>query len=91
MDTLGRLIRDARSHKGLTQEALARLLSTSRTTIQYVEGGYRNGSLEMLDSIHRALSPDEPITAWVLASLERARLSLLARSTSDARSHSAAD
>ena len=72
MDMLGRLIRDARSHKGLTQEALARLLSTSRTTIQYVEGGYRNGSLEMLESIHRALSPDEPITAWVLASLERA-------------------
>ena len=71
MDTLGRLIREARRHKELTQGELAERLSTSRTTIQHVEAGHRNGSLEMLEGIHKVLSPEEPVSVWVLASLER--------------------
>lgn len=60
MDTLspasvGRLIRDARKQRGLTQTQLADLLKTSQSAIHRVEAGHQNLSLDYINRIAEAL------------------------------------
>ena len=55
---IGRLIRDARRHKGLTQSELARLLSTSQSAVARIEQGQQNLSLEMVARIGEALDSE---------------------------------
>ena len=55
---IGNLIRDARKHRGLTQQQLAGLLSTSQSAINRIEKGHQNLSLEMLARIGRALDSE---------------------------------
>ena len=71
MDMMSGMIREARNSKRLSQAQLAGLLSTSRTTIQYLEGSQRNCSLEILAGIHRVLEARVPLSVWALASLDR--------------------
>ncbi|WP_432479837.1 helix-turn-helix domain-containing protein [Nocardioides sp. GXQ0305] len=55
---IGNLIRDARKHRGLTQQALAERLSTSQSAINRIEKGHQNLSLEMLARIGTALDSE---------------------------------
>ena len=55
---IGNLIRDARTHRGLTQTQLADLLSTSQSAINRIEKGQQNLSLEMLARIGEALDSE---------------------------------
>ena len=48
---IGSLIRDARKHRGLTQQQLAERLSTSQSAINRIEKGHQNLSLDMLARI----------------------------------------
>lgn len=57
--SIGRLIRDARKQRGLTQQQLADELSTSQGAITRIEAGGQNLSLEMINRIADAL--DSPI------------------------------
>ncbi|UQN28911.1 helix-turn-helix domain-containing protein [Brachybacterium kimchii] len=52
---IGRLIRDARLHSGLTQAQLAAKLSTSQSTINRIEKGQQNLTLDTLAKIGAAL------------------------------------
>ena len=45
---IGNLIRDARKHRGLTQQQLAERLATSQSAVNRIEKGHQNLSLEML-------------------------------------------
>ena len=49
---IGNLIRDARKHRGWTQQQLADELSTSQSAVNRIERGHQNLSLEMLSLIH---------------------------------------
>ena len=53
--SIGRLVRDARKQRGLTQHELASLLSTSQSAIHRIESGNQNLSLEMINRIAQAL------------------------------------
>src|SRR6187431_3797499 len=55
---IGNLIRDARKHRGLTQQQLAELLATSQSAINRIERGHQNLSLEMLARIGEALDSE---------------------------------
>ena len=55
---IGNLIRDARKHRGLTQQQLAELLATSQSAINRIEKGHQNLSLEMLARIGAALDSE---------------------------------
>lgn len=55
---IGNLIRDARKHCGLTQEALAEVLGTSQSAVNRIERGHQNLSLEMLARIGEALDSE---------------------------------
>lgn len=55
---IGNLIRDARKHRGLTQQQLASLLATSQSAINRIEKGHQNLSLEMLARIGAALDSE---------------------------------
>ncbi|WP_257477365.1 helix-turn-helix domain-containing protein [Acidipropionibacterium jensenii] len=60
MDTIspasvGRLIRDARKQRGLTQNQLAELLKTSQSAIHRIEAGHQNLSLDYINRIADAL------------------------------------
>ena len=55
---IGNLIRDARQHRGLTQQQLAELLATSQSAINRIEKGHQNLSLEMLARIGAALDSE---------------------------------
>ena len=57
-DRIGKLIRDARKHRGLTQLQLADLLATSQSAINRIEKGHQNLSLEMLARIGAALDSE---------------------------------
>src|SRR6266567_1439722 len=48
---IGNLIRDARKHRGLTQQQLAERLATSQSAVNRIEKGHQNLSLEMLARI----------------------------------------
>ncbi|MGN6251633.1 MAG: helix-turn-helix domain-containing protein [Marmoricola sp.] len=49
------MIRDARKHRGWTQQQLADLLSTSQSAVHRIEQGQQNLSLDMLTRIGEAL------------------------------------
>lgn len=53
--SIGRLVRDARKQRGLTQIELAALLNTSQGAIHRIESGNQNLSLEMINRIASAL------------------------------------
>src|SRR6476469_4652908 len=55
---IGNLIRDARKHRGMTQQQLAETLSTSQSAINRIEKGHQNLSLEMLARIGAALDSE---------------------------------
>ncbi|KQY64499.1 MULTISPECIES: UDP-N-acetylglucosamine 1-carboxyvinyltransferase [unclassified Nocardioides] len=55
---IGNLIRDARKHRGLTQQQLADLLATSQSAVNRIEKGHQNLSLEMLARIGSALDSE---------------------------------
>lgn len=58
LDRIGGLIRDARKHRGLTQQQLAELLGTSQSAIHRIEAGNQNLSLEMINRIATALGSE---------------------------------
>ena len=53
--SIGRLIRDARKQRGLTQNQLAEVLNTSQSAIHRIEAGNQNLSLDMINRIAEAL------------------------------------
>src|SRR3990170_7474425 len=55
---IGNLIRDARKHRGLTQQQLADRVSTSQSAINRIEKGHQNLSLDMLARIGSALDSE---------------------------------
>src|ERR687894_268765 len=55
---IGNLIRDARKHRGMTQQQLAEVLGTSQSAINRIEKGHQNLSLEMLARIGSALDSE---------------------------------
>jgi UDP-N-acetylglucosamine 1-carboxyvinyltransferase len=55
---IGRLIRDARKHRGWTQQELADVLATSQSAINRIERGHQNLSLEMVARIGEALDSE---------------------------------
>src|SRR4249919_2489180 len=55
---IGKLIRDARKHRGYTQTQLAELLGTRQSAINRIESGQQNLSLEMLARIGEALDSE---------------------------------
>ena len=55
---IGNIIRDARKHRGLTQQQLADLLNTSQSAVNRIERGHQNLSLEMLARIGAALDSE---------------------------------
>ncbi|CUR60061.1 UDP-N-acetylglucosamine 1-carboxyvinyltransferase [metagenome] len=55
---IGNLIRDARKHRGWTQQQLADVLSTSQSAVNRIEKGHQNLSLEMLARIGEALDSE---------------------------------
>ena len=57
--SIGRLIRDARKQRGLTQQQLAAELNTSQSAVHRIEAGNQNLSLEMINRIADAL--DSPL------------------------------
>lgn len=55
---IGKLIRDARKHRGYTQAQLADVLGTSQSAVNRIERGHQNLSLEMLARIGEALDSE---------------------------------
>jgi UDP-N-acetylglucosamine 1-carboxyvinyltransferase len=55
---IGKLIRDARKHRGYTQSQLADVLGTSQSAVNRIERGHQNLSLEMLARIGDALDSE---------------------------------
>ncbi|WP_069812579.1 helix-turn-helix domain-containing protein [Streptomyces sp. TP-A0874] len=55
---IGRLIRDARQHRGWTQSQLADALGTSQSAVNRIERGNQNISLEMIARIGEALDSE---------------------------------
>src|ERR1044071_5307465 len=55
---IGNLIRDARKHRGWTQQQLADVLATSQSAVNRIERGHQNLSLEMLARIGSALDSE---------------------------------
>ena len=58
LSRIGHLIRDARKHRGLTQQQLADVLSTSQSAVNRIERGHQNLSLEMLARIGDATNSE---------------------------------
>ena len=55
LSRIGKLIRDARQHRGWTQSQLAEALGTSQSAVNRIERGNQNISLEMIARIGEAL------------------------------------
>src|SRR5215212_11489179 len=55
---IGRLIRDARQHRGWTQSQLAEVLGTSQSAVNRIERGHQNITLEMVARIGEALESE---------------------------------
>lgn len=55
---IGKLIRDARQHRGWTQAQLAEALGTSQSAVNRIERGNQNISLEMIARIGEALDSE---------------------------------
>ncbi len=58
LSRIGNLIRDARKHRGWTQQQLAEVLNTSQSAVNRIEKGNQNLSLEMLARIGEALDSE---------------------------------
>src|SRR5215213_5160289 len=58
LSRIGNLIRDARKHRGWTQQQLADVLTTSQSAVNRIERGHQNLSLEMLARIGEALDSE---------------------------------
>jgi UDP-N-acetylglucosamine 1-carboxyvinyltransferase len=58
LSRIGMLIRDARKHRGWTQQQLADTLTTSQSAVNRIERGHQNLSLEMLARIGEALDSE---------------------------------
>ncbi|MEP6814953.1 MAG: helix-turn-helix domain-containing protein, partial [Marmoricola sp.] len=61
LSRIGTLIRDARKHRGWTQQQLADELRTSQSAVNRIERGHQNLTLEMIARIGEAL--DSPIVS----------------------------
>ncbi len=59
LSRIGALIRDARKHRGWTQQQLADVLNTSQSAVNRIERGHQNLTFEMIARIGAAL--DNPI------------------------------
>lgn len=55
----GRWLRDSRTRRGLTMEALAEIAETSQVAISNIERGNRNASRDMVEKLARALLPED--------------------------------
>src|SRR3954449_7208885 len=55
---IGNLIRDARKHRGWTQQQLAEVLNTSQSAVNRIERGHQNITLEMVARIGEALDSE---------------------------------
>src|SRR3954447_4943019 len=55
---IGKLIRDARVHRGWTQQELAAVLNTSQSAVNRMERGHQNITLEMVARIGEALDSE---------------------------------
>src|SRR5919112_5077917 len=55
---IGKLIRDARQHRGWTQQQLAETLNTSQSAVNRIERGHQNVTLEMVARIGEALDSE---------------------------------
>jgi UDP-N-acetylglucosamine 1-carboxyvinyltransferase len=58
LSRIGKLIRDARKHRGWTQTQLADVLGTSQSAVNRIERGHQNLTLEMLARIGEALDSE---------------------------------
>ena len=58
LERIGKLIRDARQHRGWTQSQLAEALGTSQSAVNRIERGNQNISLEMIARIGEALDSE---------------------------------
>ena len=58
MTRIGSLVRDARRHRGLTQQQLADRLGTSQSAIARIEQGNQNLTLELLGRLSAALDSE---------------------------------
>src|SRR4051794_34036955 len=58
MQRIGTLVRDARRHRGLTQQQLAERLGTSQSAIARIEQGGQNLTLELLGRLSTALDSE---------------------------------
>ncbi|MER7791786.1 UDP-N-acetylglucosamine 1-carboxyvinyltransferase [Streptomyces sp. NPDC097640] len=58
LSRIGKLIRDARQHRGWTQTQLAEALGTSQSAVNRIERGNQNISLEMIARIGEALDSE---------------------------------
>lgn len=58
LSRIGKLIRDARQHRGWTQSQLADALGTSQSAVNRIERGNQNISLEMIARIGEALDSE---------------------------------
>ena len=58
LSRIGNLIRDARKHRGWTQQQLADVLSTSQSAVNRIERGHQNITLEMVARIGEALDSE---------------------------------
>jgi UDP-N-acetylglucosamine 1-carboxyvinyltransferase len=58
MHRIGALVRDARRHRGLTQQQLAERLGTSQSAVARIEQGNQNLTLELLGRLSAALESE---------------------------------
>src|SRR5688500_12838851 len=58
LSRIGNLIRDARKHRGWTQQQLADVLNTSQSAVNRIERGHQNLSLDMLARIGEAVDSE---------------------------------
>ena len=58
MQRIGLLVRDARRHRGLTQQQLAERLGTSQSAVARIEQGGQNLTLELLGRLSAALESE---------------------------------
>src|SRR3982751_4194379 len=58
MQRIGSLVRDARRHRGLTQQQLANRLGTSQSAVARIEQGGQNLTLDLLGRLSTALESE---------------------------------
>src|SRR5680860_955540 len=69
LSRIGNLIRDARKHRGWTQQQLADSLSTSQSAVNRIERGHHLEAevlVAALDAVHRALAGGQRVRELLL-------------------------